>query len=222
MANKYVQNMFDDEIISCYRCPRLRQYSEMIAKIKVKRFRNWEYWGRPLPGYGDENASLLIVGLAPAAHGGNRTGRVFTGDESGKWVTKALYELGLSNLEFSLSREDNLILRGVYLTNAVKCAPPKNKPLREEILNCNYFLRKEIMSLRNLKVILALGKIAFDSVCIAFNEKCKFSHGVVYDVKGKKIVGSYHPSAQNTKTGRLTWESFIQVVRKAYELTKES
>lgn len=214
--------MFDEEIISCYKCPRLRQYSEMIGKIKVKRFRDWEYWGKPLPGYGDENASLLIVGLAPAAHGGNRTGRVFTGDESGKWVIKALYELGLSNLEFSLRREDNLILRGVYLTNAVKCTPPKNKPLREEILNCNYFLRKEIMSLRNLKVILALGKIAFDSVCMVFNEKCKFSHGVIYDIEGKKIVGSYHPSAQNTKTGRLTWESFMQVVRKAYELSKAS
>ncbi len=212
--------MFDDEIISCYRCPRLREYSEMIAKIKVHRFKDWEYWGKPLPGYGDDNAKLLIVGLAPAAHGGNRTGRVFTGDESGKWVIRALYELGLSNLQISLSREDNLILRGVYLTNAVKCAPPKNKPSKEEILNCSYFLKKEINCLKNLKVILALGKIAFDSVCMVFNEKCKFSHGVVYDIKDKKIVGSYHPSAQNTKTGRLTWESFMEVMRKAYELSK--
>ncbi|BDC18492.1 uracil-DNA glycosylase [Acidianus sp. HS-5] len=213
--------MLEDEIISCYRCPRLRQYSEIIAKVKVRRFKDWEYWGKPLPGYGDVNAKLLIVGLAPAAHGGNRTGRVFTGDESGKWVIRALYELGLSNLEVSSSREDNLILKDVYLTNAVKCAPPKNKPSREEILNCSYFLKKEIESLINLKVILALGKVAFDSVCMTFNKGCNFSHGVVYDTVGKKIIGSYHPSAQNTKTGRLTWESFMAVMRKAYELTRE-
>ncbi|AWR97906.2 uracil-DNA glycosylase [Acidianus sulfidivorans JP7] len=211
--------MLDEEIISCYRCPRLREYSENVAKIKTKRFKDWNYWGKPLPGYGDENAEILIVGLAPAAHGGNRTGRVFTGDESGKWVIKALYEFKLSNLEYSTSRDENLILKNVYLTNAVKCAPPKNKPTRQEIINCNYFLEKEINLLRNLKVIIALGKIAFESVCMVYNIKLKFKHGEIYDLQKVKLIASYHPSAQNTKTKRLTWESWIEIFRKAIILT---
>ncbi|ARM76696.1 uracil-DNA glycosylase [Acidianus manzaensis] len=207
--------MLDKEIISCDKCPRLREYSENIAKIKTKKFKDWSYWGKPLPGYGDENAKILIVGLAAAAHGGNRTGRVFTGDESGKWVIKALYEFGLSNLEYSTNRDENLVLRDVYLTNAVKCAPPKNKPTKEEILNCNLFLRKEINYLKNLKVIIALGKIAFDSICLAYNVKLKFAHGQIYDINGVKLIASYHPSAQNTKTKRLTWDSWIDIFRKA-------
>lgn len=210
--------MFEDEIISCYKCPRLRKYAENVAKIKVKRFINWEYWGKPLPGYGDENARILIVGLAPAAHGGNRTGRVFTGDESGKWMIKALYELGLSNMEQGINKNDGLILKDVYLTNAVKCVPPKNKPTKEEILNCNYFLKREIESLRNLKVILALGRIAFYSVCLVFGKKCEFSHGQVYDLGKVRLIASYHPSAQNTRTGRLNWNSWIEIFKRVIEL----
>lgn len=213
--------MLDDEIISCYRCPRLRSYAETIAKMKVRRFKDWQYWGKPLPGYGDQNARILIVGLAPAAHGGNRTGRVFTGDESGKWVIGALYEFGLANVNYSMNRNDNLMLKGVYLTNAVKCAPPKNKPNKVEILTCNYFLRREIQSLTNLRVILALGRIAFYGVCLAFNVNYKFSHGQVYELDNKiKIVASYHPSAQNTKTGRLTWNSWIEIFKKVIMISE--
>lgn len=210
--------MLEDEIISCYRCPRLRNYAENVAKNKVKRFKNWNYWGKPLPGYGDENGKILIVGLAPAAHGGNRTGRVFTGDESGKWVIKALYYLGLANIEHSISKDDGLILKDVYLTNAVKCTPPKNKPTMEEIRNCNYFLKKEIQGLKNLRVILALGRIAFNAVCSVYNVNYEFKHGKIYDLEGVKVVASYHPSAQNTRTGRLSWNSWIEIFKKVIDL----
>ncbi|NON62271.1 uracil-DNA glycosylase [Acidianus sp. RZ1] len=202
-----------DEIVSCNRC-ELRNFSKQIAERRVRRFHSWDYWGKPLPGFGDEKAKLLIVGLAPAAHGGNRTGRVFTGDSSGEWVIKGLYELGLSNLEKSTSKEDQLVLRGVYLTNSVKCVPPKNKPNSIEILICRPFLEREISMLNELKVILVLGRIAFSSVVSVLKLECSFSHGKVCEGP-ITLVSSYHPSMQNTRTGRLTWDSWIEVLRKA-------
>lgn len=207
-----------EEIISCEKCKRLIEYRKNF-KIPP-RFQGWKYWNKPVPGFGDINARILIVGLAPALHGGNRTGRVFTGDESGKWVIKALYLLGLSNKEEGVSKDDGLRLKGVYLTNAVKCAPPKNKPSSDEILNCMPFLEREIKELKNLKVIIALGRIAFDVVTKIFHVKEEFSHGKIVKLPdGKILIASYHPSAQNTKTGRLKWEDWIKIFKIAIELS---
>ncbi|QIW25184.1 uracil-DNA glycosylase [Sulfolobus sp. S-194] len=205
-----------NEIVSCSRCERLVEYRKNF-KIPP-RFVNWNYWNKPVPGFGDEKAKILIVGLAPALHGGNRTGRVFTGDESGKWVIKGLYSLGLSNKEEGKARDDGLEVKEVYLTNAVKCAPPKNKPLKEEILNCSKFLIEEIKLLQ-IKVILALGRIAFDTILSLYGIKSKFYHGIIVKLPDNKIlIGSYHPSAQNTKTGRLKWEDWVKILKLAYEI----
>lgn len=212
-----MKSLFFDEIVSCGKCPRLREYTK--NKEKPPKYKDWEYWNKPVPGIGDENAKILIVGLAPAFNGGNRTGRVFTGDESGKWVIKGLYTLGLSNKEEGVSREDCLEIKEVYLTNAVKCAPPENKPTKEEIINCSSFLKKEIESLKEVKVIVALGKIAFDSVLSIYGIKAKFYHGVVVNLPDNRVlIGSYHPSAQNTKTGRLKWEDWIKILKLALDL----
>jgi len=212
-----MKSLFFDEIISCSKCPRLREYTK--NKEKPLRYKDWEYWNKPVPGIGDENAKILIVGLAPAFNGGNRTGRVFTGDESGKWVIKGLYTLGLSNKEEGVSREDGLEIKEVYLTNAVKCTPPENKPTKEEINNCSLFLKMEIESLKKVKVIVALGKIAFDSVLSIYEIKAKFYHGAIVNLPDNKVlIGSYHPSAQNTKTGRLKWESWIKILKLALDL----
>lgn len=191
-----------------------------MKDVKIPpRFRSWNYWNKPVPGFGDLNAKILIVGLAPALNGGNRTGRVFTGDESGRWVIKGLYVLGLSNKEEGIGKDDGLILKEVYLTNAVKCAPPENKPTKDEINNCRMYLKEEIGSLKNLKVIIALGKIAFDSVLALYGIKEKFYHGVIINLPDcKKLIGSYHPSAQNTKTGRLKWEDWIRILSTALTL----
>jgi len=214
-----VKSLFFNEIVSCNKCPRLREYVK--NKEKPLRFRNWEYWNKPVPGIGDENAKILIVGLAPAFNGGNRTGRVFTGDESGKWVIKGLYTLGLSNKEEEVSRDDGLEIKEVYLTNAVKCAPPENKPTKEEINNCLPFLKMEIESLKRLKVIIALGKIAFDSVLSIYGIKAKFYHGAIIKLPDNKVlIGSYHPSAQNTRTGRLKWEDWIKILKLALDLSR--
>ena len=215
-----MKSLFFNEIVSCNKCPRLREYVK--NKEKPPRFRNWEYWNKPVPGIGDENAKILIVGLAPAFNGGNRTGRVFTGDESGKWVIKGLYTLGLSNREEGVNRDDGLEIKEVYLTNAVKCAPPENKPTKEEINNCLPFLKMEIENLKRLKVIIALGKIAFDSVLSIYGIKVKFYHGVIVKLPDNKVlIGSYHPSAQNTRTGRLKWEDWIKILKFALELSKD-
>lgn len=204
----------DEEILTCNRCSRLIDYIRKVAIERKPKYRNYEYWGKPLPGFGDPNAWLLVVGLAPAAHGGNRTGRVFTGDMSGERVYTALYEIGLSSSPKSESKYDPVELKGVYLTNAVKCAPPKNKPNEKEIESCSYFLKKEIQSLPRLKVILALGRIAFDAVTKILGIDGKFSHMAVYSSNGLSVVASYHPSQQNFISGRLTWENWIYVFYK--------
>jgi uracil-DNA glycosylase family 4 len=209
-------NQVDEDIVKCIKCSRLSEYIKNIGSKKVKRYRNLNYWSKPVSGFGDINAELVIIGLAPAAHGGNRTGRMFTGDSSGDWLIKALYEFNLCNQRFSNDINDGLILRNVYVTSIVKCSPPKNKPLPEEINNCEEYLRKELRLLdKNSKVFLTLGKLAFDEFCkIHEIRNIKFKHGLIYYMKTDKVlISSYHPSRQNTNTGKLTWIMWINIFR---------
>ena len=202
-------------IIACKKCPRLAKYIREIAKEKVRRYSDWEYWGRPLPGFGDPDAKLLIIGLAPAAHGGNRTGRMFTGDSSGDWLMRALHESGFANQSTSERNDDGLKLNGVYITAIVRCAPPKNKPTRTEIENCSCYLAEELKLLKNVKVVLTLGALAFNTYTSLCNIKgVKFAHGALYDINGITLLASYHPSRQNTQTGKLKWNQWINVFTK--------
>ena len=204
------------KVIGCTRCPRLSQYIKQIGQEKVKRFISEEYWARPLPSWGDPNARLLIVGLAPAAHGGNRTGRMFTGDGSGDWLARAMYQSGFANMPTSRSKDDGLVLKDAYITAAIRCAPPDNKPLTIELMNCSQYLVSELQILRNIKVILMLGKIGFDAYCRAVGlRKIRFSHGASYEINGKMLLASYHPSRQNTNTGKLTWQMWFDIFKKA-------
>ena len=203
-------------VIGCTRCPRLSQYIQQIGQEKVKRFISEEYWARPLPSWGDPNARLLIVGLAPAAHGGNRTGRMFTGDGSGDWLARAMYQSGFANMPISRSKDDGLVLKDAYITAAIRCAPPDNKPLTIELMNCSQYLVSELQILKNIKVILMLGKIGFDAYCRAAGlRKLRFSHGASYEINGKMLLASYHPSRQNTNTGKLTWQMWFDIFKKA-------
>lgn len=209
----------NSKITRCALCPRLSQYIRQVGQEKVKRFVSEEYWARPLPSWGDPNARLLIVGLAPAAHGGNRTGRMFTGDSSGDWLARAMHETGFASMPTSRSRYDGLVLRDAYVTAAVRCAPPGNKPLPSELLNCSQYLVSELRLLDNIRVVLALGKIGFDAYCRATGAKgFAFGHGARYHVNGKILLASYHPSRQNTNTGRLTWQMWMQVFRTARKI----
>jgi len=218
-------------VVACHRCPRLVAWREEAARVKRAAFRDQEYWGRPVPGFGDPQAKLLILGLAPAAHGANRTGRMFTGDGprgAGDFLMAALYRAGLANLPRSEHRNDGLALRGVYLSAVVRCAPPKNRPNRDEIENCLPFLVEELRVLRELKTVLALGRIAFSGYLAALEKmgvtlprpRPRFSHGAVYRL-GEEVpvlVASYHPSRQNTQTGRLTQDMFDTAVASACRL----
>ena len=207
-------------IVSCTRCPRLVEHREFVARTKRRMYRDSEYWGAPLPGFGDPRARLLLVGLAPAAHGGNRTGRMFTGDRSGDWVYGTLHKFGFANQPTSVHRDDGLVLTDAYVTAAGRCAPPANKPLREELLACRPYLLEELDLLSRLRVVVALGKIAFDTYLAACVDRApdrrnritpapRFGHGAVYDLPtGETLVSSYHPSQQNTQTGRLTRDMF--------------
>jgi uracil-DNA glycosylase len=199
------------------------EYRERVACEKRREFMDWNYWGKPVPGFGDPNASLLIVGLAPAAHGGNRTGRVFTGDRSGDFLYKCLYQTGFASQPLSKSVDDGLRLNGAYVTAAVKCAPPDNKPSPSETSKCSAYLAKEMVSLTRLTTILCLGQFAFNAVSRTIRDKydiagwsTKFEHGRVFRLgKGiPAIVCSYHPSPRNTQTGKLTEKMFISVLRK--------
>ena len=221
--------MVRNEVVNCRRCPRLVEYREEVAVKKRREFFDWEYWGRPIPGFGDPNASLLIVGLAPAAHGGNRTGRVFTGDRSGDFLYKALYKTGIANQSTSRSIGDGLMLKGAYVTAAVKCAPPENKPTTEETHNCSAYLASEIDSLRDLKTILCLGQFAFKAVIRMIKSKYNlrtrsegFAHGRVlrFGAGIPVIVCSYHPSPRNTQTGKLTENMFLSVLRRTRATSK--
>jgi len=216
-------NQINKTIINCKKCPRLASYIRQVAKNKVKRFQSEKYWGKPLPGLGDPKAELLLVGLAPAAHGGNRTGRMFTGDSSGDWVAKVLYNHGFASKPTSEKVNDGFELIDTYITAAVRCAPPDNKPLKTEFENCSSFLREEFFVLNNVKVIICLGKIAFDSCCKLLEIKGeKFSHGKSFTHGKWKIICSYHPSRQNTQTGRLKWQDWNKVFTKAKRILNKS
>lgn len=209
------------QIEDCTKCIRLSQYIRDVAKNKVRRFRNEKYYGKPLSGFGDVNARLLIVGLAPAAHGGNRTGRMFTGDSSGDWLAKIMHKYGFASLPTSQYKNDGLVLNDAYITAAVRCAPPQNKPTREEMENCFVYLQDEIKILKNISVILCLGKIAYNTTCKLLDIKPeKFGHNMLFRHKNYKILTSYHPSKQNTQTGRLSWKEWSAVFLKAKKLTK--
>lgn len=196
-------------------------YIRDVAKNKVRRFKDEKYYGRPLSGFGDVNAKLLIVGLAPAAHGGNRTGRMFTGDSSGDWLAKVMFKHGFASIPTSQSKNDGLVLKNVYITAAVRCAPPLNKPTREEMENCFVFLEKEKEILKNVTTVLCLGKIAYDATCKLFEVKPdKFGHNKLFKYDSIQILTSYHPSKQNTQTGRLTWSQWSAVFVKAKRLTQ--
>jgi uracil-DNA glycosylase family 4 len=210
------------EVVTCERCPRLRAWCQEVARVKVKRFREEAYWGRPVPGFGDPAARLLIVGLAPAAQGGNRTGRVFTGDRSGDFLFAALHRAGFANQPRSCSRADGLELRDCYITPLVRCAPPANKPTREEVLQCRGYLRREWRLLSGVRAILVLGKVAMDGFLDVLQEEGRvpprksfpFGHAAGYDLgEGLHLFASYHPSQQNTFTGKLTPRSFDRVFR---------
>jgi len=196
----------------------LTEYIGEVGKHPTKKFMNQLYWAKPVPTFGDPKAKLLVIGLAPAAHGGNRTGRIFTGDSSGDWLVRALYETGFANKPSSVSRDDGLNLKGAYLTAAVRCAPPKNKPNSIEISNCSQYLLAEIKILeRTTKVIMVLGKIAFDAYCRISNIKqLKFGHNKIYNIHGDKtLIVSYHPSRRNTNTHTLTWQMWINIFKTA-------
>ncbi|HET7264891.1 MAG TPA: uracil-DNA glycosylase [bacterium] len=200
------------EIVACTRCPRLRRHCAEIARTRKREFAGWTYWGRPVPGFGDPDARLLIVGLAPAAHGANRTGRMFTGDRSGEWLYRAMHRAGFANQPAAVHRDDGLRLIDAYVTSPLHCAPPDNKPTPREITRCLPFLERELTLLRRVSVVVALGRIGFD-VCRRLlaargvpTRSLRFGHGVVHDLRphGPVLIASYHPSRQNTNTGKLT------------------
>jgi uracil-DNA glycosylase family 4 len=212
-----------DEVVRCERCPRLREWCREVARVKVRRFALDDYWGRPLPGWGDPDARLLIVGLAPAAHGGNRTGRIFTGDRSGDFLFAALHRAGFANQPTSVSRDDGLAVRDCYITPVVRCAPPANKPLPQEALNCREYLTRELALLTQLRAVLVLGKIAMDGFLAVLRGQGRvparkgyaFGHGVRHDLgDGLALFASFHPSQQNTFTGKLRAADMDAVLRK--------
>jgi uracil-DNA glycosylase family 4 len=212
------------EVVACTRCPRLVVYREKIAQDKRRAYRDWTYWGKPVPGFGDPNARVLVLGLAPGAHGSNRTGRPFTGDASGNFMYPVLYETGFADQPTATHRDDGLVLTGLYITAAARCAPPGNKPLPEELANCAPYLERELEGLKNVRVIVALGRIGFDAYLnylkrretIATKKPYVFQHAAHYQMpNGKILLASYHPSNQNTNTGKLTRPMFVEIFKEA-------
>ena len=217
-----------EEIVACRRCPRLVEWRERVGREKVARFRDETYWGRPVPGFGDPEARILIVGLAPAAHGGNRTGRVFTGDASGDFLFPALHEVGLADRPVSRRADDGLTLIDAYIAAAVRCAPPANKPLPSERDNCAPYLARELALLNEVRVIVALGAYAWESAFRAIatvtgedvRPRPRFGHGAAARAGAYVVVGSYHPSQQNTFTGRLTPAMLRSVLETGVQLAR--
>src|SRR5256712_2859233 len=211
------------QIVACRKCPRLVRHREAVARSKRAAFRDWEYWGRPVPGFGDAQARLLVVGLAPAAHGGNRTGRVFIGDRSGEWLDRALYRAGFANQATSLSRDDGLELRDCYIAAAVRCAPPENKPTRTEFARCQPFLVRETLLLPALRIVVVLGAVAMGSFLRVWevthhaipSPMPRFRHHGTWSMPPITLIASYHPSQRNTQTGLLTESMFDEVFRSA-------
>jgi uracil-DNA glycosylase family 4 len=214
-----------EQVVVCRRCPRLRDYDAEVARVKRRAFRDEEYWGKPVPGFGDPRAQLLVVGLAPAAHGGNRTGRMFTGDLSGDFLYSTLARYGFANQPTSISRQDGLQLIGAYVTAAGRCAPPQNRPIRQELDNCRPFLAREMAALPSLRVVIALGAIAWQAVLRVWADagyrlpspRPKFAHASEVRVEPDLplLIGSYHPSQRNTQTGLLTRPMFHTVFSRA-------
>jgi len=222
--------ILNKEVIACTRCPRLVTYREQVAREKRRAYRDWEYWGKPVPGFGDPNARVLIMGLAPGAHGSNRTGRPFTGDASGNFMYPVLYDAGFANQPTATDRNDGLKLKDLYITAAVRCAPPDNKPLPSELAECSAFLDREIAGLEKVKVVVALGKIGFDAYLnyvkrrglITTRKPYIFKHGAHYRLPdGKVLLASYHPSNQNTQTGKLTRGMFVEIFKQAAKFADE-
>ena len=212
------------QIIACERCPRLRRYCDAVARTKVRRYSDQVYWGRPVAGFGDTTARLLVVGLAPGAHGANRTGRLFTGDGSGEWLYEALHRYGFANQPTSVSRDDGLTLTDCYVTAAIRCAPPDNRPAPSESDNCRPYLETELRLLDRLEVTIALGRIAHDAYIMASGRvkelpkrgRPAFAHGMEAKLpEGITLIDSYHPSRQNTNTGRLTRSMWHAIFRRA-------
>jgi len=213
-----------ERVIQCHRCPRLVAYLKEVSRHKPKRYRDWDYWSKPLPSFGDPDARVLIVGLAPAAQGGNRTGRMFTGDRSGEWLFNALYQFGFANEPNSFRADDDFKLDDCYITATIRCAPPKNKPLPEEIENCRPYFLKELDFLKSIEVIIPLGQIAFVQTLKSLRLKgveipsLSFGHGKMYSLRTpisqlRTLITTYHPSQQNTQTGRLTKPMFHKIFK---------
>ena len=214
-------------IIACMRCPRLRKYCAEVARVRKRAYLECEYWGKPVPSFGDPKARVLALGLAPGAHGSNRTGRIFTGDGSGNFLYPVLHEAGFASQPMAVSRNDGMKLTGLWISAVVRCAPPANKPAPEELRNCAPFLDEEIGLLKNLRVVVCLGKIAFDgflaharrSGVIASRAGLVFSHGAEFTLaNGVTLIASYHPSQQNTNTGKLTRPMFLKIFQRAREV----
>ncbi len=221
MTDRAALEALQAEVVACRRCPRLVEWRERVAREKRAAFRDWEYWGKPVPGFGDPEARLLVVGLAPAAHGGNRTGRIFTGDRSGDWLFRALWKAGFANQPESRSRDDGLRLEDAYVTAAVRCAPPQNRPTSEERANCLPYLRREWEILDRVRVVVALGSFACAAVAdvAGLRPRPKFAHGAEHPLPGgRRLLCSFHPSQQNTFTGRLTEAMFDAVFARARAL----
>jgi uracil-DNA glycosylase len=219
--------ILNNEIVACGRCPRLVEYRERIGREKRRAYIEWNYWAKPVPGFGDPNARVLIIGLAPGAHGSNRTGRPFTGDSSGKFMYPVLYRTGFASQAKATHVGDGLKLTDVYITAAVRCAPPDNKPTPAEIANCAPFLDRELAALKNVKLVVTLGRIAFDAYLICLKRRgvltlksaYLFGHGLTYSMPdGTILLTSYHPSNQNTNTGKLTENMFTEIFRTARKL----
>jgi uracil-DNA glycosylase len=215
------------EVVACTLCPRLVAYREQIAREKRRAYREWDYWGKPVPGFGDPKARVLVLGLAPGAHGSNRTGRPFTGDASGNFMYPVLYETGFANQPAATDRHDGLELTDLYITAAGRCAPPDNKPLPDELANCASYLERELEGLNKLRVIVALGRIGFDAYLnylkgrklITGKGAYEFGHGAEFSLPdGRILLASYHPSNQNTQTGKLTKEMFRKIFKRARQL----
>ena len=216
--------VLNQEVVACTRCPRLVAYREEVARVKRRAYLSWEYWGKPVAGFGDPHARVLIMGLAPGAHGSNRTGRPFTGDASGKFMYPVLYQTGFASQPTARDRNDGLTLKNLYITAAVRCAPPANKPTPQELAACAPFLDREIAGLENLKVVVALGKIGFEAYLnylkrrglLPSKKGYLFKHGASYRTPdGKVLLASYHPSNQNTQTGKLTRKMFVEIFQEA-------
>jgi uracil-DNA glycosylase family 4 len=223
MTNKSKLEKLHEEVIQCRKCARLVAWREEVARVKRRAYRDQEYWGKPVPGFGDPEARIFVVGLAPGAHGSNRTGRNFTGDASGGFLYPALYRAGFANQPTAVSRDDGLMLKDVYLAASARCVPPENKPTLEEMDNCQPYLERELEILKP-KVIVCLGRIAFERVLRLYsvrNPAWKFGHGVLYRLDdGPWVLCSYHPSQQNTLTGRLTAQMFDTIWAKAKSLVE--